>query len=598
MQHTLVHQLATWAQTTPDAPALFHRVSPDTWEHRTWKRYWQEARDVAKGLMTLGHQPGDCVAVSGENRPEWVLTELGVMTAAGIPAPIYTTNTPAQMGYIVTNAAARIVVCDGREQFDKYQQATADGHMTTEWYVTMDDIGVERDDVLTYAELIARGQAAPDAPLDARVDALNEDDTALLIYTSGTTGTPKGVMLHHGAMVSVADSLLQRLKVFADTGATYRTVSYLPLCHGAEQLLTTLGHLKTGGEVYFCNDMKQIKDYLVAVRPSIFLGVPRVWEKFEAALAANFAQATGLKAKLLSWARRVELAAVDSQVRTGKPVQSVRRTLANRLVLHKVRAAVGFDNMVFAVTGSAPISTGTLEFFASLGVPVYEAYGLSETTGVCTIGEPGQPRFGKVGRALDGVELRIAEDGEVLTRGRTMTRGYFHMPEETEQLFDADGWLRTGDVGELDAEGNLSITGRKKELIITAGGKNVAPVELEAYLQQILGVAQAVVVGDRQPYLCALITIDVEALPELVAKFGGAATVEAMADNAAFRAHVEAEVETRCNAKVARYQTIKKVALLAEEFSVEGGELTATMKIRRNEIVRKYADRIAAFYTS
>lgn len=593
---TLVHQLAELAARQPDAPALHGKVDGE-WVARTWGEFWQETRAVAKGLAELGHRPGDCVAIVGDNRPEWVLLELGIMAAGGVPAPIYGTNTVEQTAFIVDNARARIAICDSRAQYEKYRRGQDAGLFTIDWIVTMDDLGEQAEDVVTYAELVSRGRERDDRDLDARIAALSPDETGLLIYTSGTTGTPKGVMLDHGAMVEVAAAVLKRLPAFASGEVPYRIVSYLPLCHGAEQLVTTMGLLATGGSVYFCPDIKQIRDYLLDVRPTFFLGVPRVWEKFEGALSARLAEATGVKRALLGWARSVELAAVRRQSETGQRHDSLARRLANRLVLAKIRAAVGFDQVHFAATGSAPISVGTLEFFASLGVVVNEAYGMSETTGVCTIGEPTRPRLGKVGTPLDGVSIRIADDGEVQLRGRLMTRGYLHMPEQTAELYTADGWLCTGDIGTLDEDGFLAITGRKKELLITAGGKNVAPLEMEAYMQQIHGVAQAVVVGDRQPFLSALVTIDVEALPELAKRFSVPATVESLAASDAFGAYVRDRVEAQCNSRVARYQTIKKLRILPVEFSVDGGELTPTMKLRRNVIATKYAAEIAAFYS-
>lgn len=594
-RHTLVHQLADWADRRPDEPALHDRIDGE-WRRLSWGAFYEHARAAAKGLVSLGHAVGDCVAIVGDNRTEWVVLELGIMAARGVPAPIYTTNTAEQAAYIVDNSRAKIAICDNRAQYDKYRRAIAEGLMKVDWIVTMDDLGVPDDDVVTYDALLERGRGADDDELDRRIAELTTDETALLIYTSGTTGRPKGVMLEHGGMVDVAAALIRRIPEIANGSVEYRAISYLPLCHAAEQITTTMAVLATGGRIFFCPALELIKDHLTDVHPTVFLGVPRVWEKFEAALSARFAEASGLKAALLRWARGVELAAVRKQAETGRRVDSLARRLANKLVLDKVRAAVGFDEIHFAVTGSAPISVGTLEFFASLGVVVNEAYGMSETTGVCTLGDIARPRFGKVGRALDGVKIRIADDGEVQLHGRIMTRGYLHMPEETAELYTEDGWLCTGDIGELDADGFLAITGRKKELLITAGGKNVAPAEMEAYMQQIHGVDKAVVVGDRQPYLCALVTIDVEALDDLGRRFACEPTLAALSANAAFFAYLEERVEADCNARVARYQSIKKIDVLPVEFSVEGGELTPTMKLRRNVITEKYADRIAAFY--
>ena len=591
--HTLVHRLADWAACKPNAASIHGKVN-GVWAQRTWAEYYGDVRLFAKGLIALGHTPGECVAIVGDNRMEWVICELAIMAAGGIPAPIYTTELPERVAYIVGNAQAKIAICDTQAQYEKYRAAIADGLMSLDRIITMDEVDGD-ENTLSFQALLALGKEADDKELDARIDALGVEETGLLIYTSGTTGKPKGVMLEHGGMTEVADAIMDRTPAFASGEIEYKTVSYLPLCHAAEQLLTTMGHLATGGQVYFCDDLTQIKEYLTTVRPSVFLGVPRVWEKFEAALSAAFADATGIKAKLLSWARGIELNAVREQARTGQESGGIRRTLANK-ILSGVRAKVGFDNIHFAVTGSAPISVGTLEFFASLGVVVYEAYGMSETTGVCTVGEPGRPRFGRVGTALKGVKIRIAEDGEIQLHGRLMTKGYLRLEAETAELYTEDGWLCTGDIGDLDDEGHLAITGRKKELLITAGGKNVAPVEMEAHMQQIRGIAQAVVVGDRMPFLSALVTIDGEALDSLASEFGGDATVAALSENEKFRAHIERSIESQCNAKVARYLTIKKFTLLPQEFSVEGGELTPTMKLRRKEITAKYAAEIAAFY--
>lgn len=263
----------------------------------------------------------------------------------------------------------------------------------------------------------------------------------------------------------------------------------------------------------------------------------------------------------------------------------------------KIKTALGLDRIKIAGTAAAPISVGTLEFFASLGLTVHEAYGMSETTGVVTLNPPTAPRFGTVGTAVAGCEVKIADDGEILCKGRSMTRGYLGMPEQTAELFDADGWLRTGDLGRLDADGYLTITGRKKDILITAGGKNVAPAELEGYLNQIPGVAQAVVVGDRQPYLTALVTLDPENLAELAASAGTAVgALAAMAEDPKVTQFIQGRIEVDCNAKVARYQTVKKIKVLPNEFSIEGGELTPTLKVKRNVVSEKCADPIAALY--
>ena len=325
----------------------------------------------------------------------------------------------------------------------------------------------------------------------------------------------------------------------------------------------------------------------------MFFAVPRVWEKFEAALTANLLSATGIKAKLAGWARNVELASFTRSVETGKEVDTFQRRLANKLVISKIKSAIGLDQLLGAGSGAAPAARSTLEFFASIGVPIHEGFGMTETTGMATANPLGRPRFGTVGQPLPGVEVRIAEDGEILLRGANMVSGYLYMPDKSKELWTEDGWLRTGDLGAVDEDGFLTITGRKKDLLITAGGKNVAPAEMENHLQGIPGVGQAVVVGDRQPYLCAILALEEEALPELCQAAGvPVAPLAELATDERVRAFLADSIESDCNAKVARYQTIKKFEVLGHMLSVEGGELTPTMKIKRNIIKDKYKELI------
>ena len=591
---TLVDQLRGWAEKRPDRQAIATKVD-GKWASLTWSEYWSAAREASKGLIALGHEVGDCVAIVGNNRTEWVICQFGIMSARGVPAPIYATNTEEQTAYIVSHSKSKIAICDNQAQLDKYLRCLEQGLMEVEKIITMDSLESDDERVMSLADLRKLGREQDDAELDERLEQLTEDETALLIYTSGTTGVPKAVQLDHAGMVMIGASIVERMPPFREEGV-YRSVSYLPLCHVAEQLFTNLMHLQTGGEVYFCPDLKQIKDYLVHVRPTLFLGVPRVWEKFQAALEAKLAETGGLKGWLAGWARRTELAAFKEEVRTGRKQEGFLRGIAQKILLG-IREKLGMDQLIAAATGAAPISIGTLEFFASLGITIYEGYGMSETTGVATCGVFGSPKFGTVGKALNGVTIKIADDDEILLKGRNMTRGYLHMPEKTAELLDDEGWLHTGDLGSLDEEGNLRITGRKKDLIITAGGKNVAPGEMEAYMKMIPGVGQAVAVGDRQPYLAAIITLDPEALPDLCDKLGIENTgLAEVSKSEELEAYLTEKIESECNANVARYQTIKRFEVLPVEFTVEGGELTPTMKIKRNEVNKKYASEIDALF--
>jgi len=594
---SLVHMIEGWARLRPARPAL-HAKRDGAWKTITWKEYWASVRAVGKALVSLGHQPGDCVAIVGANHPEWVQFEFGIEAARGIPAPIYPTNTKEQAAYIVANSGAKILVVDGKEQLDKFLEAEAEGLFPRlEHILTFFPIPRATDPrIRTFEEVVGLGEQQPDSELDARLAAITPDETCLLIYTSGTTGVPKGVMLDHGGQIMVGEAAMEHFDVFQNE--PYIVVSYLPLCHQAEQMLTNVFALKTGGEVYFCPDLAFIKDYLVEARPTVFLGVPRVWEKFEAALRARLAETTGLRAALAGWARKTELAAMRKQIAMGDPDYStLRRRLARLLVADKIRKGLGLDRLEVAVTGSAPIAVSTQEFFASIGILVYEGYGLSETSGLATITDYRRPGFGTVGVPLRGVEVRISSEGEIQLKGRNNTRGYLHMPEATAELYTEDGWLHTGDLGHVDGEGNLHITGRLKELLITAGGKNVAPVEMENHIKSIKGVGQVMVVGDRQPYLAALITLDPEGLDELCVKLDlRNEGIEAVSRHPAVRAYLDKRIDETCNAKVARYQTIKKFEVVPTEFSVDGGELTATMKLRRKQVTEKYADVIARLY--
>jgi long-subunit acyl-CoA synthetase (AMP-forming) len=435
-----------------------------------------------------------------------------------------------------------------------------------------------------------------DVDLDARLDAVKMDDVALLIYTSGTTGLPKGAMLTYRGIELIANAVREVFASLLETKT--RMVSYLPLCHAAEQGMTNFTGLAAQSETYFCSDLTRIKDFLVEVHPTLFLAVPRVWEKFEAALRGKLAEATGIKAKLASWARKTELEAFKKESETGQPVSSFSRSLANKLVISKIKEALGLDELQVALSGAAPISVSTLEFFASIGLPIHEGYGMTETSAFASVQPYGKLKFGTIGKPLPGVEAMIAEDGEIMLKGINMVKGYLRLPEKTAELYDEEGWMHTGDLGAIDADGYISITGRKKDLIITAGGKNVAPAEMEGYLQSIAGVGQAVVVGDRQPYLSALIVLDPEALPELevASQIRDLSDVATAARNPKVKRFIEEEMELACNSKVARYQTIKKIHILPSVFSVDGGELTPTLKVKRNIVNEKYASEIAAFY--
>ncbi|MFT7520804.1 MAG: long-chain acyl-CoA synthetase [Kiritimatiellia bacterium] len=593
---SLVHQLQQWAKESPDDPAIHGRIDGG-WNTYSWADYWTAVREVGKGLIALGHQPTECVAIVGHNRPEWVICQMAIMAIRGVPAPSYPTNTKEQVAHILRNSESRIAIADTKALIDQYRAAKEfDPSLQVEVLIATEP-GEEDSESKALEAIRALGREQDDAAFDARLDAIEDDDTCLLIYTSGTTGVSKGVKLDHGGVVALTESLLAHAPGIAYDGRQYKVVSYLPLCHIAEQVMTNFMSVFLGGQVYFCPDLKLIKECLVEVHPTVFAAVPRVWEKFQAVLESRLSEATGIKGSLASWALKTERGAIEREMESGQPSKGLARSIAQKLVVNKIKAALGLDQLKLAVTAAAPISRGTLEFFTSIGIVVHEYYGMSETTGLISGNPVGQCRFGTVGKPLKDIEVKIAEDGEILCRGRNMTRGYLRMPDKTADLIDAEGWLHTGDLGSLDSDGYLKITGRKKDILITAGGKNVAPAEMELLISQIPGVAQVVVVGDRKPYLCSLLTLDPENLEALATAAGSkATTIAGLAGDDKVTEWLQGRIEDVCNKKVARYQTIKYLRVVPSEFSVDGGELTPTMKVRRNVVNEKHGALIESMY--
>ena len=591
---TLVEWIRHWAETRGDDEAIFDRVGSGSWRAKTWRQYFTHVRSIAKGLIALGLEPGEPVAILGENRTEWVCCQFGVAAAAGVSAPIYVTNTVEQVAYIVRHSGARFAICDGPHLLGKYLSAVDQGLMDVDHIITMDRVESDSEKVMSLEALVALGDRQTDEVLDARLAAAQPDDLTMLIFTSGTTGLPKGAMYTHRSIETTGEGTAALYPWFREHPP--RAISYLPLCHAAEQGITNFVGLRLGGQTYFCRDIGLIKDCLPEVRPTIFLGVPRVWEKFEAALRGRLAEASGLKARLAAWALRKELEGFRKDA-AGENGRSFGRQWGNKLVISKIKGKLGLDALELAATGAAPISLSTLEFFASIGIPLHEGYGMTETTSFATLQLHRQPRFGTIGKAFPGVTVRIADDGEILLRGDNMVKGYYKLPDRSAELWTEDGWMQTGDLGALDDAGYLRITGRKKDLIITAGGKNVAPSEIEGLLQAIPGVGQAVVIGDAKPYLSALLVLDPEAIPELCKAAGvEVAPAATLAADERVQAFFTKAVEEGCNARLARYQTIKKFEVIAAPFTVDGGELTPTMKVKRDVVNAKYAAVIAGMY--
>lgn len=575
------------ARTHGPKPALRARRNGG-WRSYTWSEYHQQVRQAARALIALGAKAGGGVCIIGYNSPEWFFADIASIYVGAVPAGIYTTSSPEQCQYIASHCDATVVFVDDQSQLDKFIAIRS--NLPALKAIVLMNGETSSPNVYTWTKFIEAGLNTPESEVDKRVAAQNADQLATLIYTSGTTGTPKAVMLSHDNMTWTAQATVDLLQVQPNDHA----VSYLPLSHIAEQITTLHGPMQFGGCVTFAESMEKLGETLRETRPHYFLGVPRVWEKIQERIMSVGAKNPPLKKKISAWARRIGLVGgYAEQQHVSKPLMY---PLANALVFKKVRATLGLDRSRINVTSAAPISRDTLEFFLSLGVPICEVYGMSECTGPATVSTARSYRTGKAGKCLPGAELRIAQDGEVCMRGRHVCKGYLKDPAATKEAIDADGWLHSGDIGVIDAEGFLQITDRKKDLIITAGGENVAPALVEGFLKGIPAVSQAVVIGDRQRYLSVLLTLNAERAVQDAQSVGSTAKdVESAAKDSKFLEFLQKQIDN-VNSRLARVQTIKKFKILTKDFSVEGGELTPTMKVKRKVVTEKYKSEIEELY--
>ena len=594
---TMVHEvLANTVAKCGDRPALRVKRNGE-WQTVTWSSYGRDARRAGRALIKLGVESGKGVSLVGQNGPEWLIADVGAILAGAMPAGIYTTNSAAQVRYVTDHCEAKVSFADTAEQVAKFvaekermPRLEAVVQMTGAVASSPADAGAGKLRVLGWDEFLALGDGVPESELEARMKAQKPDDVCTLIYTSGTTGEPKAVMITHTNIVWTAGSLLETLKL----GPEDVTLSYLPLSHVAEQMLTIHGPMAMGSLLYFAESIEKLGENLAEVRPTLFMGVPRVWEKIQGKMMAAGAKAPPFRKKLVAWARKTGLAGGFAEQRGEK--KPLLFPVAKKIVFDKVRQRLGLDRARLCVTSAAPIARDTLEFFLALGIPVLEVYGMSECTGPATYSPPDRYRTGKCGVCLPGAELKLAEDGEICMRGPHVFKGYLKDPEATKNALDADGWLHSGDIGTIDNEGFLQITDRKKDLLITAGGENIAPQVLEGHLKGIPVVAQAVVIGDRRKYLAALVTLDPERVKTEAELAGSAArSVDDAAKCDVFRKHLEKQIET-VNDKLARVQTIKRFAIIAKEFTIDGGELTPTMKVKRKVVNEKYKVEIESMY--
>ena len=582
MSRTAIAALEDAARAWPDQPAL-HFKDGEAWRSTSWREYHSQVMGAARGLIALGLEPRDGLVILGANRPQWMIANLAAIAAGGLPTGLYTTATPAQCCYIAEHCGATVAVVEHAGFLD--QLAGVRDRLRA--VVVMSGAA---PGCVGWGELLTFGDGRSEGALADRIAGLDPGQPCSLIYTSGTTGAPKGVMLSHTNLLWTAGTLAEEFGI----DSSYRALSYLPLSHVAEQVVSLYAGLVTGGCIAFASSLETVLDDLRHVRPTFFFAVPRVWEKIQARMEAAGAGAGPLRRRLVRWARGVGRRA--GQARQRGEALPRGYWLADRLVFQQVRRRLGFDRVQYFVTSAAPISVETIEFFLSLGIILLEVYGMSECSGPSTVSKPERFRVGAAGFPIPGTEIRLWDDGEICMRGPHVFLGYFKDPVGTREALDGEGWLHSGDIGAIDAEGFLRIVDRKKEIIITSGGKNVAPVPIELKFKSVPGVSQAVVVGERRRYLAALLTLDPDQVPVIARRIGSAASnaTEAAAC-AAFRAYLEEYVD-RINATLATFESIKRFAVLPDQLTVASGTLTPTLKLRRRTIDERYRDIIESLY--
>jgi len=600
---TLCDELRHVAEASGDADAYSDEAgtgtgAADGWRSLTWEQARQRVLEVAAGFAALGLAQGERVALMLPNRSEHVLADLGAVHAGGLGVTLYATLAPEQIAYVAADCDARIAVLDGTAELARWRPVL-DRLPGIKKVIVRDKAACPAGDrYMTWAHLAALGReqfAAEPGEIMARVAAIKPDDPLTLLYTSGTTGNPKGVLLTHRNIL-YAMAAADRMGVITPH---VQWVSYLPLAHIAERMFSIYLPIHVAGHVHFCPEPAQLVQVIGKVRPTAFFGVPRVWDKIRA----------GIQALLGAEQDQGKRAAVRQAMDTGRryvqgcqyghttsPQLEAQFRAADEQVLGPIRGLLGLGEASSVSSAAAPLPPDVAAFFAGLGMKILDVYGMTETTGAFTANTPTEFKLGTVGRPTAGMEVMIAEDGEILVRGPLTTPGYLNRPDLTGALIDADGWLRTGDIGMIDADGFVSVTDRKKELIITAAGENIAPAAVENVLVAHPLIGQALAYGDRRPYVVALLTLDGDVAPAWARTRGiTAGSLAELASDPRVLAEVAAGVAA-ANERLARVQQVKRWRLLPVEWTAETGELTPTLKLKRRVVNAKYADVIDSLY--
>jgi long-chain acyl-CoA synthetase len=574
------------------------------WQEVTWRGYWEQVELAAHGLAALGVEPGDRVAIHSENRPEWLYADVAAVAVRAMTVGLYPTNPPTEVAYLLADSGAKVLVAEDQEQVDKALEV-ADELPGLERIVYVEPRGVRTYDdpaLLSWSELLELGRAHRERHpglLEELAAQVTADDVVTLIYTSGTTGPPKGAMLTVANIDFAIRTLVDGNGFFEAAGPDDVTLSYLPLCHVAERIATEWVNAAAGTQVHFAESIDTVQENLREVQPTLFFAVPRIWEKVRATVEIKMASASPLKrANYRLWMGQAARIGAELVANGGAHTRStrLRYALGYPFLFRSLRRRLGLQRCRFAGSGAAPIAPELLQWFYGLGVVIHEIYGMTENSAVATANRPGRVKVGTVGEPHPGVELRLDETGEILTRHPGVFAGYWGKPAKTAEVLGADGWLRTGDVGEWVDGTHLKIVDRLKDILITSSGKNVSPSEIENSLKFSPYVREAVVVGDRRPYLTALIGIELDTVGEWVQRRRiPYTTYRDLTEKREVLALIQ-EVVDDTNRRLARADSIKRFRLIPKELDHEDGELTATQKVKRAAIAGAFGDLIDDLY--
>ncbi len=583
------------ASLTPDKAGQMVKVE-GKWVEIPYREIAEKVKKIALGLLALGFKKGDKLSLLSENRAEWFWVDFATMSIGGVLVTIYATNTPEQVAYIVKDSESRFVVVSNNNQLQKVLSKKRE-LKTVEKIVIFDPIKdiTDRDPmVMSLDDLMKLGESYDDpGELDRRLTEIDPDDLASLIYTSGTTGDPKGVMLTHRNFLSNVESAMKVMPIRSDDVA----LSFLPLSHSLERMAGHFTMVYAGVTIAYAESLDKLPQNLREVKPTVLISVPRIYEKVSARIRENVEKSGPVKKAIFDWALGVgrRVSQLKQQKRPVPLPLKLQLALADRLVFSKLKEAVG-GRIRYFVSGGAPLAKEIAEFFHAAGMLICEGYGLTETSPVLTANTPDAYKFGTVGKPFPGVEIKIADDGEILAKGPNVMKGYYKKPEATKEAFDEEGWFHTGDVGEFDEDGFLRITDRKKELIVTSGGKNIAPQPIENMLKMNKFIEQVCLIGDRRKFISAIVVPNFEAL-EAWAKQQG---IEFSNREELVKNPKVVELYNRAidevNSKLAKYETIKKFVLSPIEFTQENKMLTPTLKVRRKVVMQRFANEIESMY--